>query len=93
LIVHKWAIAEEVPTRCANTGPAITRRNFEVHVMQLNHNIIQILDVRGEVIGTMTLPSHIKLSDLAPLRILGAVSINVLPDTYRFEGVIVGGVQ
>jgi hypothetical protein len=92
-MVQKWAIAEEVPGRCVNSDPAITRRNFEVDVMQLNHNIIQILDVRGEVIGTMKLPASIKLSDLAPLRILCAVSVNVLPDPDRFNGVIVGGVQ
>lgn len=87
------AIREEVPTRCANTGKAITRRNLKVNVMQPNQNTIQILDARGEVIGTMVLPANIKLADLAPLKMLGAISVKVMPCSTPFNGVCVGGVQ
>lgn len=37
-MVQIWAIREEVPTRCANTGKAITRRPYEGHVMQPHQN-------------------------------------------------------
>ena len=61
--------------------------------MQPNQNTIQILDARGEVIGTMVLPANIKLADLAPLKMLGAFSVKVMPCTTPFNGVCVGGVQ
>ena len=61
--------------------------------MQLNQNTIQILDARGEVIGIMVLPSNIKLADLAPLKMLGAISVKVMPCTTPFNGVCVGGVE
>ena len=92
-MVLNWAISEEVPSRCVNSGLAITRRNLERHVMQPNQNTIQILDARGEVIGTMVLPANIKLADLAPLRMLGAFSVKVMSCTTPFNGVCVGGVQ
>ena len=74
-------------------GLAITRRNFERDVMQFEQNIIQILDVRGEIIGTMNLPANIKLADLAPLKMLGAISVKVVPCAAPFGGISVGGVQ
>ncbi len=37
-MVQIWAIREEVPSRCVNSGLAITRRHLKVHVMQLNQN-------------------------------------------------------
>lgn len=92
-MVLNWAISEEVPSRCANSGLAITRRHLKVHVMQPNQNTIQILDARGEVIGTMMLPANIKLADLAPLKMLGAISVRVMPCSTSFNGVCVGGVQ
>ena len=92
-MVLKWAITEEVPTRCANTGRAITRRNLKVNVMQFKQNTIQILDARGEIIGTMVLPANIKLNDLAPLKMLGAISVKVVPCSVPFSGVSAGGVQ
>ena len=92
-MVRNWAISEEVPSRCANSGLAITRRNLKVNVMQLKQNIIQILDARGQIIATMVLPANIKLADLAPLRILGAISVRVMPCSTSFNGVCVGGVQ
>lgn len=61
--------------------------------MQPNQNTIQILDARGEVIGTMVLPANIKLADLAPLRMLGAISVRVIPCSTPFNGVCYGGVQ
>ncbi|WP_032699233.1 hypothetical protein [Pseudomonas syringae] len=61
--------------------------------MQQNQNTIHIYDVRGEIIGSMSLPASIKLTDLAPLRILGAVSIKVVPCSSAFCAVSVGGVQ
>ena len=61
--------------------------------MQPNQNTIQILDARGEVIGTMVLPANIKLADLAQLRMLGAISVRVMPCSTPFNGVCVGGVQ
>lgn len=82
-----------MPGRCVNSGPAITRRLLKEHVMQFKQNTIQILDARGEVIGSMSLPANIKLTDLAPLKMLGAVSVNVVPCTGPFSGVIAGGVQ
>ena len=82
-----------MPSRCVNSGLAITRRNLKVNVMQFKQNTIQILDARGEVIGTMVLPANIKLADLAPLRMLGAISMKVMPCTTPFNGVCVGGVQ
>lgn len=33
-MVQIWAISEEVPTRCVNTGKAIARHNLKVNVMQ-----------------------------------------------------------
>ena len=92
-MVQIWAISEGVPSRCVNSGLAITRRNLGVHVMQPDQNTIQILDARGEVIGTMVLPANIKLADLAPLKMLGAISVKVMPCTTPFNGVCVGGVQ
>lgn len=60
--------------------------------MQFKQNIIQILDVRGEIIGTMKLPASIKLADLAPLKALGAISVTVVPSsTPFFNGISVGG--
>lgn len=79
--------------RCVNSGLAITRRDLKVNVMQPNQNTIQILDARGEVIGTMMLPVNIKLADLAPLRMLGAIRVRVMPCSTPFNGICVGGVQ
>jgi hypothetical protein len=59
--------------------------------MQFKQNTIQIIDARGEVIGSMTLPSGIKLADLAPLKALGAISVKVVPDAPAFIGLSVGG--
>lgn len=59
--------------------------------MQFEQNIIQILDMRGEIIGTMKLPASIKLNDLASLKILGAISVNVVPCSAPFGGIIAGG--
>jgi len=42
-MVLNWAISEEVPSRCANSGLAITRRSLEAHVMQLYQNISNAL--------------------------------------------------
>jgi len=42
-MVQIWAISEEVPSRCANSGLAITRRNLKVDVMQLYQNISNAL--------------------------------------------------
>ena len=61
--------------------------------MQFEQNIIQILDVRGEIIGTMKLPASIKLTDLASLKMLGAISVKVVPCSTPFQGISVGGVQ
>jgi hypothetical protein len=61
--------------------------------MQLNQNTIQILDARGEIIGTMVLPAGIKLNDLAPLKMLGAMSVKVVPCSTPFRGISAGGVQ
>jgi hypothetical protein len=61
--------------------------------MQFNQNTIQILDVRGKIIGTMNLPASIKLTDLAPLKMLGAISVKVVPCSDPFLGVSAGGVQ
>lgn len=77
-MVQIWAVSKEVPSRCANSGLAITRRHLKVHVMQFKQNIIQILDVRGEVIGTVKVPGSIKLADLAALKALGASSVKVI---------------
>ena len=74
-------------------GLAITRRNLKVDVMQLNQNTIQILDAHGEIIGTMKLPASIKLNDLAPLKMLGAISVKVVPCAAPFGGISVGGAQ
>lgn len=61
--------------------------------MQFKQNTIQILDARSQIIATMVLPANIKLADLAPLRILGAISVRVMPCSTSFNGVCVGGVQ
>jgi len=42
-MVQIWAISEEVPSRCANSGLAITRRNLKVDVMQPYQNISNAL--------------------------------------------------
>ena len=86
-----FADLEEVPSRCVNSGLAITRRNLKVNVMQFKQNTIQILDARGQIIATMALPANIKLTELAPLKILGDVSFKVLPGADPFRGVCVGG--
>ena len=65
----------------------------KVNVMQFKQNTIQILDARGQIIATMALPANIKLTELAPLRILGAISVRVMPCSTSFNGVCVGGVQ
>jgi hypothetical protein len=61
--------------------------------MQFKQNTIQILDARGEIIGTMNLPANIKLADLAPLKALGAISVKVVPSATPFHGISAGGVQ
>jgi hypothetical protein len=83
---------KEVPSRCVNSGLAITRRNFEVDVMQFKQNTIQILDARGQIIATMALPADIKLTELAPLKILGDISFKVLPGAAPSRGICLGGV-
>ena len=42
-MVQIWAILKEVPSRCANSGLAITRRDLERHVMLLYQNISNAL--------------------------------------------------
>ena len=91
-MVQIWAISEEVPSRCANSGLAITRRHLKVHVMQFKQNTIQILDARGQIIATMALPANIKLTELAPLKILGDISFKVLPSAAPARGICLGGV-
>ncbi|RZI31154.1 hypothetical protein [Pseudomonas orientalis] len=59
--------------------------------MQFKQNTIQILDARGQIIATMALPANIKLTELAPLKILGDISFKVLPSAAPFRGVCVGG--
>lgn len=59
--------------------------------MQLKQNNIQILDARGELIGSMTLSASIKLTDLTPLKMLGAVSVKVVLCTAPL--IIAGGVR
>ena len=61
--------------------------------MQFKQNTIQILDSRGQIIATMVLPANIKLAELAPLKILGDISVKVLPCATPFKGITVGGVQ
>lgn len=82
-----------MPGRCVNSGPAITRRLLKVNVMQFKQNTIQILDAHGQVITTMVLPANIKLAQLASLKILGDISVRVLPGAASFRGICVGGVQ
>ncbi|MGA5484906.1 hypothetical protein ACPCIT_20475 [Pseudomonas siliginis] len=59
--------------------------------MQFEQNTIQILDAHGQVITTMVLPANIKLTQLAPLKILGDISVKVLPGAPAFNGLSVGG--
>ncbi|WP_085730380.1 MULTISPECIES: hypothetical protein [unclassified Pseudomonas] len=61
--------------------------------MQFKQNTIQILDAHGQVITTMVLPANIKLTQLAPLKILGDISVKVLPNAAPFRGISVGGAQ
>ncbi|MFJ3413262.1 hypothetical protein [Pseudomonas protegens] len=61
--------------------------------MQFKQNTIQILDARGQIIATMVLPAYIKLTELAPLMILGDISVKVLPCSTLFAGISAGGVQ
>ncbi|MDP9505562.1 hypothetical protein Q7O60_21395 [Pseudomonas protegens] len=61
--------------------------------MQFKQNTIQILDAHGQVITTMMLPANIKLAELAPLKILGDISVKVLPCSTLFAGISAGGVQ
>lgn len=61
--------------------------------MQFKQNTIQILDARGQIIATMVLPANIKLAELAPLKILGDISVKVLPGAALSRGICVGGGQ
>ncbi|WP_339465494.1 hypothetical protein [Pseudomonas sp. EA_65y_Pfl2_P74] len=61
--------------------------------MQSKQNTIQILDASGEIIGSMSLSASIKLIDLAPLRMLGAISVKVVPCATPFHGISAGGVK
>lgn len=60
--------------------------------MQFKQNTIQILDAHGQIITTMVLPANIKLTQLAPLKILGDISVKVLSGAPAFKGLSVGGV-
>jgi hypothetical protein len=60
--------------------------------MQFKQDTIQILDAHGQIITTMVLPANIKLTQLAPLKILGDISVKVLPGAPDFKGLSVGGV-
>lgn len=64
----------------------------KVIVMQFKQNTIQILDARGQIIATMALPANIKLTELAPLKILGDISFKVLPGAAPSRGICLGGV-
>lgn len=61
--------------------------------MQFKQNTIQILDAHDRVITTMVLPANIKLAELAPLKILGNISVKVLPGASPSRGICVGGGQ
>lgn len=61
--------------------------------MQFKQNTIQILDPHGQIITTMVLPANIKLTQLAPLKILGDINVRVLPGAPAFNGLSAGGVQ
>ncbi|WP_432217484.1 hypothetical protein ACREYJ_21095 [Pseudomonas kribbensis] len=61
--------------------------------MQFKQNTIQILDSHGQVITTIVLPTNIKLTQLAPLKILGDIRVKVLPCAAPLRGICVGGVQ
>ncbi|WP_455831513.1 hypothetical protein [Pseudomonas fluorescens] len=60
--------------------------------MQFKQNTIQILDARGQIIATMALPANIKLTKLAPLKILGDISFKVLSGAAPSRGICLGGV-
>ena len=64
----------------------------KVNVMQFKQNTIQILDACGQIIATMALPANIKLTELAPLKILGDISFKVLPGAAPSRGICLGGV-
>lgn len=51
------------------------------------------MDAHGEVITTMVLPANIKLTQLAPLKILGHISVKVLSGAPALNVLSVGGVQ
>lgn len=61
--------------------------------MQFKQNTIQILDAHGQVIISMVLPANIKLAQLAPLKILGDISVKVLSGAPALNVLSVGGVQ
>lgn len=48
--------------------------------MQNQQNTICLFNLAGEILGTMKVPTSIKLADLAPLKALGAARIELLPD-------------
>ena len=47
--------------------------------MQNQQNTICLLNVAGEILGTMKVSASIKLADLAPLKALGAARVELLP--------------
>ncbi|WP_426115947.1 hypothetical protein [Pseudomonas sp. DSP3-2-2] len=47
--------------------------------MQNQQNTICLLNVAGEILGTMKVSASIKLVDLTPLKALGAARVELLP--------------
>ena len=46
--------------------------------MQNQKNTICLFNLAGEILGTMKVPTSIKLADLAALKVLGATRIKVM---------------
>lgn len=82
--------------RCQAAASTAARLSHDatskVIVMQFKQNTIQILDARGQIIATMALPANIKLTEMAPLKILGDISFKVLPGAAPSRGICLGGV-
>lgn len=68
----------KVPSHCANSGPAITQRPYEGRAMQHTKYTVQLLNLAGEILGSLTLPASLRLADLTALKSLGIARVKFL---------------
>lgn len=69
---------KEVPGHCSNSDLAITRRPYEGNAMQRTKYTVQLFNLAGEILGSLTLQASFRLADLAALKTLGTARVEIM---------------